>query len=435
MQTIDFVGRQLEHAATHAPPVRSLMDIDFYKFTMGQVIYKRYRSVEVEFKLIVRDPAIPLGGIIDDEELRRALDHARTLRFTKTDIAYLRGMDVYGKNMFSEPYLHYLRTFSLPAYRLETKGADIELSFKGPWGDVSMWETIALAVISELYYRARMRLMTKHEIDILYARAKDKLYRKLEQLHQHPHIHFADFGQRRRHSFLWQEYAIGLARDVMGKQFTGTSNTWMAFHHDLEPIGTNAHEMPMVHTALVSTTPATTRGAQYRVLELWQEFYGNGLRIMLPDTFGTEQFFASAPQWLLDWRGMRQDSGDPIQVGVRYIKWLKTYGVDPREKLIIFSDGLDVDPMIKIADHFRGKINVAFGWGTNFTNDFRDCPPFDARNLFRPFSMVCKVISANGKPCVKLSDNIRKATGPADEVSRYIDIFGVKSMSDVMVTV
>ncbi len=434
MRTFDFVAAQKEHAATYAPPVRSLMDIDFYKFTMGQLIFKLYRSIrEVEFKLIVRDATIPVGGIVDIAELERALEHVRSLRFSRTDLSYLRGMDVYGKNMFSEEYLSFLKNFRLPPYKLSKNGADIELSFKGEWHYVSPWETIALAIVSELYYRARMRLMKDREIDILYARAKDKLYRKFERLLEYPDIRFADFGQRRRHSFLWQEYAIGLARDMMGSQFTGTSNTWMAFHHDLVPIGTNAHELPMVHTALAYGTPDATERGQYDVLEGWQELYGDGLRIMLPDTYGTDQFLDHAPEWLTSWKGFRQDSGDPITRGERYIGWLKSHSIDPREKLIIFSDGLDVEPMIKIADHFRGRINIAFGWGTNLTNDFRGC--YTGDNLFRPISMVCKVVSANGKPVVKLSDNVSKATGPKEEVERYKKIFGDKGRiaQDVLV--
>ncbi len=222
---------------------------------------------------------------------------------------------------------------------------------------------------------------------------------------------------------------------MMGPRFTGTSNTWMAFHHDLVPIGTNAHELPMVHTALAYDTPEAMREAQYRVLDYWQDLYGTGLRIMLPDTYGSEQFFAGAPAGLAKWRGFRQDSGDPVTRGELYINWLKSHGEDPREKLIIFSDGLDVDSMIKLEEHFRDRINVAFGWGTNFTNDFRNCAPRNDGNLFRPFSMVCKVVSAIGQPVVKLSDNITKATGPKDEVARYLEIFGSRGITTEKVVV
>ena len=209
---------------------------------------------------------------------------------------------------------------------------------------------------------------------------------------------------------------------MLGKQIVGTSNTLLASRYNLTPIGTNAHELPMVLVALAQNDVAK-RAAQYEVLSHWQGLYGIGLRVFLPDTYTTAQFLEHAPEWLArDWRGMRQDSGDPFKAAHLYINWLKRHGVDPREKLIIFSDGLDVEPMKRLHDEFSKQIKVAFGWGTLLTNDFRGC--FPKNPLFRPFSLVCKVRSANGIPAVKLSDNIEKATGPQKEVERYIKIFG-----------
>lgn len=419
----DFVERQQRNAFD--PPVRSLMDIDFYKFTMGQNIYKNYPDVQATFELINRDSNIPLAEIVSQKEIIDYLDYARSLKFTYTDIAWLRGMRVYGANMFSEDYTRFLENFQLPPYQLRKIKNQYALKFSGSWKDVSMWETIALAIISELYYRQLMKKMTPYELDILYARAKDKIWRKLELLRQYLDIFLADFGQRRRHSFLWQQWVIGLCKIVLGKQFTGTSNTWMAFHHDLMPIGTDAHERPMVLTALADSNEEK-KEAQYRVLSEWQELYGAGLRICLPDTYGTAQFLTGAPDWLAsEWRGLRQDSGDPRKIACYYIEWLKKKGVDPREKLIIFSDGLDVEQIIDLHKEFSGEIKTAFGWGTLLTNDFRDCcPRDDLKKFFRPFSIVCKVTKVNGRPAVKLSDNIQKATGPKSEIRRYLKIFG-----------
>ncbi|HEY4489935.1 MAG TPA: nicotinate phosphoribosyltransferase [Candidatus Paceibacterota bacterium] len=416
----DFVDMVRETQTSFHPPVRSLMDVDFYKFTMGQFIFIKFRGTEVTFKLIIRDPDVLVGALIREDDLRQSLDYMMGVAFRRTDLYYLRGINLYQANMFNESYLEFLENFRLSPYKLEMKGESIELEFSGPWETATMWETIAVAIVNELYNRAVMRSIPDQDLIEIYENAEGKLIRKLELLSDN-NIRFSDFCQRRRHSFLWQKHAVGFTARNFPELLVGTSNTWMAFHYDLIPIGTNAHELPMVLTALEDSEQEMLR-QQYRVPLLWQEVYGPGLRIFLPDTYGTAQFFENAPKFLLDWKGFRQDSGDPVQSGYRYINWLKRHGVDPKSKLMIPSDGLDVGSMIEIQKELGDKINLSFGWGTLFGNDFRGCHP--KYPLLRPFSMVCKVVSANGRPCVKLSDNIGKATGPKEEIERYIWIFG-----------
>ena len=446
----DFVRRVLrpEHPDWI---IRSLLDVDFYKFTMGYFIWKFYRGVEVEFKFINRHLYIPVADIIDEGELRRELDHVRTLRLRRTDIYYLRGMDIYGEAMFPDEYLEFLAKLQMSPYKLVRDGQQYRLSFTGPWEIVTFWETIALAIISELFYRkllasmAEMGSASETNLRVLYARATDKIYGKLRRLKGYPNIRFADFGQRRRHSFLWQQFVIQMAQEVMGRQFTGTSNTWMAFNQDLVPIGTNAHELPMVLTALADTDEEK-HDAQYEVLRRWGALFPQkALRIMLPDTYGSRQFFKQMPRDLApviarEWRGMRSDSGSPIEEGSLFLDWLKEYDASPKERLLIPSDGLDVESMVNIDSYFLDKTDVSYGWGTKFTNDFDGCHPrgneravINGRGasltwdeLLTGHSFVCKVASANGKPAIKLSNNPNKATGPKEEIERYKRIFGVE---------
>ena len=165
----------------------------------------------------------------------------------------------------------------------------------------------------------------------------------------------ADFGTRRRHSFLWQEYVVNAMKTSLGSAFTGTSNAFLAHKHDLEAIGTNAHEIPMVLAALTHDDQ-DLRASQYRVLELWQATYHGSLRIMLPDTFGTTQFLENAPDWAADWTGQRIDSKDPYVGGDEYIQWLKARGRDPHDKRIIASDALDVDDILGLHAYFGGTL-------------------------------------------------------------------------------
>ncbi len=176
------------------------------------------------------------------------------------------------------------------------------------------------------------------------------------------------------------------------------------------------------------------RASQYEVLELWQRSYGGALLIMLPDTFGTTQFLEGAPDWVADWTGQRIDSKDPVVAGDEYIAWLMKRGRDPRKKRLIASDGLDVNDIVRLHEYFRGRIRFSAGWGTLLTNDFRGCNPRGDDSL-EPLSLVCKLMTVEGRPAVKLSDNARKSTGPAEEIERYRRVFGSVAVEGAAVLV
>ena len=218
-----------------------------------------------------------------------------------------------------------------------------------------MWELYALAILDELKTRANLKTLSEFGLDILYARAKTKLWGKIERLRGVPELSVGDFGTRRRHSFLWQEYVVEAMAANLGNNFIGTSNAFLAHKHDLEAIGTNAHEIPMVMAALAPDDVAL-KASQYRVLELWQQTYEGALRVLLPDTFGTTQFLRDAPDWVAGWTGQRMDSKDPYVAGDEYIAWLKAKGKDPAEKLLIASDTLDVDQILGLHAYFGGSL-------------------------------------------------------------------------------
>ena len=430
---MDFAIRAHDHSYHIDPIVRSLLDDDFYKFAMQQFILKRYRKVQVTFGVKNRTLSIKLADIINIEELRAQLDHARSLRFTKTEIAYLRGQSFYGKhNIFSNDYLTALETFALPEYEITVQDGQYILTFAGDWFDVTLWEIHSLTILNELRYRAIMAGMSKSELDVMYSKAKVRLYDKLIVLKKAEVRNITDFGTRRRHSFLWQEYCVQMAKEILGDAFTGTSNTYLAMKHDLEAKGTNAHELPMVFAALAETDEEL-KGSQYRVLKEWAEDYDGGMRVFLPDTFGTSQFLASAPDWVADWNGARPDSKRPEMAGRELKGYWREKGRDPLTKLVIFSDGLDVNlPDHKVQDYsniptiwndFKDRLRPGFGFGTGFTNDFLSCHPTNS-SIMKSASLVCKAISANGRSCVKLSDNPSKAMGDPEQIKRYLRVFG-----------
>ena len=456
---VNFAERAHNHNWELDPVIRSLLDTDFYKLLMLQFIWKHYPKTRVSFSLLNRS-TMRLADMFSPAQIREQMEHVRGIRYRKSELVWLAGNTFYGRRGIFEPgFLEWLeRDFRLSNYELTVVDGQFHLNFEGLWTDTTMWELYALSIINELKTRACAKRLSEFGLDILYARAKTRLWGKIERLRNVPDLHIADFGTRRRHSFLWQEYVVEAMADNLGPSFIGTSNAFLAHKHDLEAIGTNAHEIPMTLAALAPDDKAL-KESQYHVLDLWQQTYQGALLIMLPDTFGTTQFLKNAPDWTADWTGQRVDSKDPFIAGDEYIEWLKARGRDPGEKLLIASDSLDVDEILALHAYFGGspqnstkptdfesaadfldrkkwipgrRIRLSTGWGTLLTNDFRGCDPAGG-NGFDPVSLVCKVSEVEGKPAVKLSDNYNKALGPPAEVERYRRVFGTEGLSNLPV--
>ncbi len=419
---MDIATRVHNHHWKIDPIVRSLIDTDFYKLLMCQSVFRNKPDTQVKFSLINRSKHIRLAELVDEGELREQLDHIRSLSLSRGESTWLRGNTFYGKRqMFRPDFMEWFEALRLPPYHLEKRDGQYELTFEGSWPEVMLWEIPALAVLMELRGRAVLRNMGKFDLQILYARAMTRLWEKIEVLRDLKGLRIADFGSRRRHSFLWQDWCVQGMIEGLGDKFVGTSNCLIAMKRDIEAIGTNAHELPMVYAALAKNEDAL-RQAPYEVLADWQEEHDGNLRIILPDTYGTKGFLENAPDWLAGWTGIRVDSGDPAAGAEVAIDWWKSRGEDPRKKMVIFSDGLDVGKIVELQKQFAGRVRPNFGWGTLLTNDFRGLTANDA---LAPFSLVCKAVAANGSPTVKLSDNPKKAMGPEDEISRYKRVFGI----------
>ena len=455
---VNFAERAHNHNWELDPVTRSLLDTDFYKLLMLQFVWKHFPKTHVSFSLLNRSSAVRLADLFAIQDLTQQLEHVRKLRFRKSELVWLAGNTFYGRRGIFEPgFLEWLeQDFKLSDYSLSVRDGQFDLSFDGLWTETTMWELYALSILDELRTRANLKRLSEFGLDILYARAKTKLWNKIERLRDVPKLSIADFGTRRRHSFLWQEYIVNAMASNLGRSFIGTSNAFLAHKHDLEAIGTNAHEIPMVLAALAADDQAL-KASQYRVLALWQNTYEGALRIMLPDTFGTTQFLEGAPDWTADWTGQRIDSKNPYVAGDEYIEWLKVHGREAQDKLIIASDTLDVDDILGLHAYFGGalqagtttgdfraaadfldrrkwipgrRIRFSAGWGTLLTNDFRGCDPSGGSG-FDPISLICKVSAAEGQPAVKLSDNYAKALGPPSEIERYRRVFGTAGITNI----
>jgi nicotinate phosphoribosyltransferase len=353
---------------------------------------------------------VDLLRYINIDELRAELSHVATLSFTPSEIDTLLGW-----RMFRSHFKKELEQLTLVAPTVSVKDGRLVIESEGLWWQVTLWEIYVLAIVAELYGRGRAKAdgITEQQ---LYDAGMERLLEKVTFFNQRSYLRASQFGLRRRFSALWEETMTRVFLEQT-KLFTGVSNVRLAIELGVEAQGTNAHELPMAAYANArGKSNFDARQSIYQVLHDWQMLYGQMALIMLPDAYGTDAFLERLPDdYLYDWRGFRQDSGDAVAFGEKVITKYNQYGIDPREKLIIFSDGLTPVRMEELYQHFAGRINVAFGVGTNLSNDM---------GLIDALSLVMKLTEADGRPTVKLSDNIAKATGDRAEIDIAKRIFG-----------
>lgn len=371
--------------------VPSLLDTDLYKFTQQQAVLEKFPNAIAEFRFTNRRPEDKFSQKFA-ENLHSALQEFKHLQLTGEELKFLKAKCPYLKLS----YLEYLSNYRYDPSEVEAvvNNGELKIVIKGPWHRTIMWEVPLMAVISEIYFQDK---------PVDFGDLRKRTRAKSERLSTCPECKFADFGTRRRRSYLVHEAVVEeFAKNNTGN-FTGTSNVHLARKYDVAPIGTMAHEWIMAISALVGL-----RHANRFALELWNDVYKGELGIALPDTFGSESFFNDFSRELAKlFDGVRHDSGDPIEFADKIIAHYKKLKIDPPSKTIVFSDGLDVEKALKIASHCVLKIRSAFGIGTHFTNDFPDA---------QALNMVIKLYAIDGIHVAKLSDDVGKSTGHPDAV-------------------
>ena len=399
-----------------SPIIDSLMETDVYKILMLYFIWRFFPNLRVKFSFKNRTTRVRLAEVIDLSVLREHILHASRLCFSESDITYLRGWQ-----MFPEDFLQYLLHLHLPDVLTEaTAEGQLRIEAEGLWQEVTLWELLVLPIVSELRTRAfigECEHLHRQTIGV----GEERLRAKIPILKQLTPLKAAFFDLRRRATGDWEQRTTEILLNEIPEIVSGVSNVRLARELGVEAVGTNAHELPMALTALRShACPEAMRRAQYEVLEMWQMLYGHKSLIMLPDTYGDGQFFLNLPEsFYRDWRGSRHDSGDPFEYGEARIRGYEARGIDSTQKIIIFSDGLTPGTMLDLKSRFFERIGLGYGWGTNKSHDL-GFPGFG------PLSLVMKLTQAAGKPAVKLSSNIAKATGEPDAVAYYKEVFGYK---------
>ncbi len=393
--------------------------LDYYKPTMSQLQYEKHPDAEVTFTFKNRGEQ-RLADYVEPDQLIQRFEHIRVNGWTQEELDFFAAQrTTTGERVFEDGFLNYLAQNGLPKVNvsLDPETDDLAIETTGPWPLVTFWETVVMGEVNEIYFEQMVR---QKGLDIfeLYDEGDRRLSEKIATLQAHPDIKFADFGTRRHFSLRWQRHVVERLKNEYPENLIGTSNVGIAQTNGLKPIGTFAHEMPMVYAGLADAKNEDIRASHGQFLEDWYDQYGEDLSIALTDTFGTDFFFADFSQNQAEaYKGTRHDSGDPIAYGERVIQFYENLGIDPTTKMIVFSDGLDIDTIVELHDHFKGRINTSYGWGTTLTNDLG----IKALNIVMKATHVRIPESGEEADLVKLSDNAGKHTGPQEKINQYKD--------------
>lgn len=410
----------LEHIPVVIGPLieqtRLSAGLDYYKPTMSQLEYEQLATAEVTFTFKNRGKQ-RLTDYVSPDQLQERLDQLRQNGWAQDEINYLRGLKTTDSEpVFTNDFLGYISESGLPEVeiRIDEETSDLAVETTGPAPLVTFWETVVMSEVNELYFEEYVKACGLDILEV-YDEGDQRLSEKIALLQSRPDIKFADFGTRRHFSLRWQRHVIERLANECPDNLIGTSNLAFAESLGIKPIGTFAHELPMIYAGIAEATEADVRTSHSQMLRDWIDRYPD-LGIALTDTFGSEFFFSDfTPEQADKFRGLRHDSGDPIEFGEQVIRFYQGLGIDPTTKTIVFSDGLDIDTIVHLQDHFKGRINTVYGWGTTLTNDLG----LPALNIVMKATRVRLPKTSQEAELVKLSDNEGKHTGPEQKVKEY----------------
>jgi len=369
--------------------IESLLDTDLYKFTMMQVVLHHFPGAHVEYRFKCRTAGVDLTPLVPD--IKREIAGLCTLGFSQRELDYLRRWRFFKSDFVDLLALFRLEERFVSVHPSAVEPGEIEIVIDGPWLHTILFEVPVLAIVSELYLR-------KNQPHPNFAEGRKRLATKIAQINAVPDPEFriADYGTRRRFSRAWQDEVVRTLRDGIGAKFVGTSNVYFGLQHELTPLGTMAHE----YLQACQAVGPRLRDSQVFAFNTWAREYRGDLGIALSDVCGMNAFLRDFDLFFCKlFDGVRHDSGDPFEWGEKLIAHYRRMRIDPRSKVAVFSDSLNVPLAIELFEYFKGRIQTAFGIGTNLTNDLSH----------EPIQIVIKMTRCNGQPVAKISDEPSKA--------------------------
>jgi nicotinate phosphoribosyltransferase len=369
--------------------IESLLDTDLYKFTMMQVVLHHFPGAQVEYRFKCRNPDVDLVPYIG--EIENEIRGLCGLRFSPSELEYLRGW-----RFFKSDFVDLLGLFRLDERFIDVRPSrdtprEIEIAIRGPWLHTILFEVPVLAIVCEIFYRSTVRRPD-------FAEGRRRMAEKVRLIKgvADPTFHIADYGTRRRFSHAWHDEVVATLKRETGPSFVGTSNVMLARKHGLTPLGTMAHE----YLQACQAVGPRLRDSQVYAFNTWAREYRGDLGIALSDVYSMDAFLRDFDLFFCKlFDGVRHDSGDPFEWGEKLIAHYQRMRVDPRSKVMVFSDSLNIPLAIRLFEYFRSRSQTAFGIGTNLTNDLG----------YRSLQLVIKMTRCNGQPVAKISDEPRKA--------------------------
>ncbi|ELA9371294.1 nicotinate phosphoribosyltransferase [Vibrio parahaemolyticus] len=384
--------------------IQSALDFDVYKVNMMSAVAALYPDAMVSYKFIVRSEE-DLSELLP--EVKAEVLKLQDVRFTEDEIAYMKRVAPYLKPEFVEALRHFrFNPQSDVSFRNKTMSdgsSQLRITINGLWKETILYETIIMSIVSEVRSRQRWSDIPFEQFQTV---LEDKVrYLKAELERRNiTNFKFADMSTRRRFSFQAQRTMLEYLSKELPQCLTGTSNYHLARELDLTPIGTVAHEWFMGHQALVNV-----RDSQKIALQRWQKMFNGALGIALTDTIGIDAFLKDFDEELSNaYVGVRHDSGCPFTWGEKMIAHYESLGIDPMTKTLVFTDGLNFEQALDICEHFQGRVQVSFGIGTSLANDMGNYVN-DQGEAYQPLSIVIKMVTCNGSPVAKISDEPEKA--------------------------
>ena len=289
--------------------IKSLLENDLYKFSMGQAIYHQFSDYKTTWSFKCRNENVRFSEEMV-EEIRNQIRMFCTLRFTEDELEYLNNI-----RWIKGSYVDFLRLWQprYEDYLIErTDEGQLIVETSGTWLNTSLYEVPTLAIINEVYFRMN------YDYDKLIAEFKTKAKEKCEKIADGTYklASFSEFGLRRRLSSEAQEYIVQELKNYSNEEtrYVGTSNVYLAKKYHLTPVGTMAHEWVMcVGQGDHKHNPAYSN---YYALNAWVREYSVLNGTALTDTITTDCFLKDFQLTFATlFSGVRHDSGDPITWG------------------------------------------------------------------------------------------------------------------------